>query len=50
LPENTKERVTEWAEGEEAKEREREGLAEELSAAMKTHGYDPTPVQEVMSG
>ena len=50
MPENTKERVTEWAEGEEAKEREREGLVEELSQAMKARGCDPTPIRQVMGG
>jgi hypothetical protein len=44
LPEGTPERVREWAEGEEAKEREMEQLTEELSAAMKARGYDPTPI------
>ena len=50
LPEGTKERVTEWAEGENAREREREQLTEELSAAMKAHGYDPAPIRQAMSG
>lgn len=50
LPEDTKERVTEWAEGEDAKVRERKGLVEELSQAMKARGYDPTPVRQVMGG
>jgi hypothetical protein len=50
LPEGTKERVTEWAEGEEAKARETEGLVDELSQAMKAHGYDPTPIRQVMGG
>ena len=48
LPGDTPERVREWAEGEEAKEREREGLVDELSKAMKVHGYDPTPIRQVM--
>ena len=50
LPEGIKERVTEWAEGEEAKERERVKLTEELSAAMRNRGYDPTPIRQVMGG
>ena len=50
LPEGTKERVTEWADGEETRVREREGLVEELSQAMKAHGYDPTPIRQVMGG
>jgi hypothetical protein len=50
LPESTKERVTEWAEGEESKVREREELVEELSQAMKALGHDPTPVRQVMGG
>jgi hypothetical protein len=50
LPADTPERVREWAEGEDAKEQEREGLVEELSQAMKAHGYDSTPIREVMGG
>ena len=50
LCEATPERIREWAEGEQAKERETEGLVEELSQAMKLRGYDPTPIREVMGG
>ncbi len=50
LLDDTPERVREWAEDEEAKEREREGLVEELSQAMKARGHDPTPIREVMGG
>ena len=50
LPEGTKERVTDWVEGEEVKEREREGLVEELSQAMKARGYDTQAVKAVMGG
>jgi hypothetical protein len=39
-----------WAEGEEAKERMREGLMEELNQAMKARGHDPTPIGWVMGG
>ena len=39
-----------WAEGEEAKVREREELVEDLSQAKQSHGYDPTPIREVMGG
>ena len=50
LPEGTKERVQVWAESEEAEVREREELVSELSAAMRAHGHDPTPIREVMGG
>lgn len=50
LPEDAKERITEWAEGEHANVREKEQLTEELSAAMKSRGYDPTPIRQVMGG
>jgi type III secretion system FlhB-like substrate exporter len=50
LPEDTKERITEWAADEEAKVRERKELVEELSQAMKDHGHDPTPIREMMGG
>ncbi len=50
LPEGTKERVTEWAEGEEAKEWEEEELVDELSKSMKARGYDSTPIRQVMGG
>jgi hypothetical protein len=50
LPKDTKERVTEWAEGEEASVREREELVGELSQAMAARGYDPTPIRQVMGG
>ena len=47
LPEGTVERVREWAEGEEAKERGEEELVEELSQAMRARGHDPTPIRQV---
>jgi hypothetical protein len=51
LPKNTPaEMATGWAEGEEVKVREREELVGELSAAMRAHGYDPTPVREAVMG
>ncbi len=50
LPAETPERVREWAEGEDTKVREKEGLVEELSQAMKVHRYDPTPIRQVMGG
>jgi hypothetical protein len=50
LPEDIPERVQEWAEGEEAKAREREALVEELSTAMEAEGRDPTPIREAMGG
>ena len=48
LPEDTKERVAEWAEGEDAKEREKEALVEELSQVMRTGGYDTQAMKAVM--
>jgi hypothetical protein len=50
LPEDAGRRVREWVEGEEAKVREREELAEELSHVMRVHGHDPTPITEAMGG
>jgi hypothetical protein len=50
LPEDTKERITEWTEGEDTKVREEEELVDELSQAMKARGYDPTPIRQVMGG
>ncbi len=50
LPEGTKQQVRVWAEGEEAKVREREEPVEDLSHAKQSHGYDPTPILEVMGG
>jgi hypothetical protein len=50
LPKDIPERVREWAEGEEAREREKEKLVGELSAAMQTHGRDPTPIRQVRGG
>ena len=50
MPEGTPERVREWAEGEEVKKREREGLVHNLSQAMKDYGHDPTPIRQVMGG
>ena len=47
LPEGTPERIAVWAEGEEAEVREREELVEELSVAMRAHGHDPGPIQQV---
>jgi hypothetical protein len=44
------ERIREWAEGEEAKARERKELAGELGQAMRAHGHDPTPIREAMGG
>ena len=48
LLEGTKERISEWAEGEEAEVREREELVEQLSAAMQAHGHDPGSIPQVM--
>ncbi len=50
LPEDLPERVRGWAEGEGAKEQEREELVGELSRAMRAHGRDPTPIREAMGG
>ena len=50
VPESTKECVSEWAEGEETKVKEREELVGELSAAMRARGHDPTPIREAMGG
>jgi len=50
LPEDTKERVTEWVEGEEASVREEEALVEDLSQAMEAQGYDTQAVKSVMGG
>jgi hypothetical protein len=50
LPADTPERVRDWAESEDAKELEKEGLVEELSQAMRARGYDPTPIRQVMGG
>jgi hypothetical protein len=50
LPEGTKERISEWAEGGEAEVREREELVEQLSAAMQAHGHDPGSIWQVMGG
>ena len=50
MPEDTPERLRGWAEGEEAKEREREELVGELAAGMKARGRDPTPSREAMGG
>ena len=46
----TKERVSEWVEGEDAKVREEEALMDELSQAMMARGHDPTPIRQVMGG
>ena len=48
MPEGTKERISEWAEGEEAEVREREVLVEQLSAAMQAPGHDPGSIRQVM--
>jgi hypothetical protein len=48
LPKGTKERIAEWAEGEDTKVREKEELVEELSQAMKARGHDSTPVRQVI--
>jgi len=50
LPEDTGERVREWAEGEDRKARAGKGLAKELGDAMRAHGHDPTPIREPMGG
>jgi hypothetical protein len=54
LPSDIGERVRDWAEGEEAKAREREELvgelSGELSTVMKDRGYDPTPITEAIGG
>ena len=50
LPGDIGERVRDWAEGEEAKAREREELVGELSTVMKDRGYDPTPITEAIGG
>ena len=50
LPEDTPERIAEWAYGKEAKEREREELVGELSQAMRAHGHDPTPIRQAWGG
>ena len=50
LPSDIGERVRDWAEGEEAKAREREELVGELSTVMKDGGYDPTPITEAIGG
>ena len=48
LPEDTSERAKEWAEGEGAKDREKNDLVDELSAAMRAKGRDPAPIREAM--
>jgi hypothetical protein len=50
LPSDIGERVRDWAEGEEAKAREREELVGELSTVMKDRGYDPTLITEAIGG
>jgi hypothetical protein len=50
LPEGTLERIREWAEGQETKEREKKELVSEISQAMSAHGHDPTPIREAMGG
>ncbi len=50
MPEDLPERIRGWTEDEEAKEREKEELTAELSAALRAHGRDPTPIREAMGG
>jgi hypothetical protein len=50
VPSDIGERVRGWAEGEEAKAREREELVGELSTVIKDRGYDPTPITEAIGG
>ena len=50
LPEDTAEKVKEWAEGEAEREKEREELAGELSWAMEARGCDAGAVKEVIGG
>ena len=50
LPEGTQERIREWAEGQETKEREKKELEEKISRTMSAHGHDPTPIREAMGG
>jgi hypothetical protein len=50
LPEGTLERIREWAEGQETKEREKKELEEEISRAMLAHGHVPTPIREAVGG
>jgi hypothetical protein len=49
LPDDTAERVREWAESGVEKVREREELVEDLGEVMKAHGRDPTPKREAMA-
>ncbi|HEY6690014.1 MAG TPA: hypothetical protein VI008_03125 [Rubrobacter sp.] len=44
LPEATGARLREWAEGEEARGREKEELIGDLSQVMKAHGRDLAPI------
>ncbi len=50
LPEDTPERISEWAEDEEAKAQEREELLSELVPAMEARGYDTGDVKAVLGG
>jgi hypothetical protein len=50
LPEGTLERIREWAEGQETKEREKKELEEEISRAMSARGHHPTPIREAIGG
>ena len=45
LPKDVPERVRGWADGEGAQIGEREELAGELSATIRDHGRDPTPIR-----
>jgi hypothetical protein len=50
LPEDTGQRVRQWAESEGKKTRAGKDLAKELGDAMRAHGHDPTPIREAMGG
>jgi predicted RecB family endonuclease len=50
IPEDTAEKVKEWAHGEDGMMREWKELVEELSQAMRAKGHDPTPIREAVSG
>jgi hypothetical protein len=50
LPEDTGQRVRQWAEGEEGKMQKGKELVGQLSEVMHAHGHDPTPIREVISG
>ena len=53
LPEGTKEKVQEWAEGEQEKaERTKEGerVLEEVAALAESRSHDATPIRDLMGG